>query len=177
MRGLQPAQSEFPFGLHTTGPLAAASSLPTILFEITQAGVLGALYTGGTDRNNPEERESMSKIPAVLALPPALALRAVLNLPAALKKPAVAAALLLSWAPHSSFAAEACDRACLSGIMDQYLGAMVAHDPAKAPAALNIKYTENAADLDFSAALRFEVGIADRHIAQRRRGAGGIRHD
>jgi len=47
---------------------------------------------------------------------------------------------------------QACDRACLSGIMDQYLAAMVAHDPAKAPAALNIKYTENAADLDFSAA-------------------------
>lgn len=43
---------------------------------------------------------------------------------------------------------QACDRACLSGIMDQYLAAMVAHDPYKAPLAQSVKYSENTADLD-----------------------------
>lgn len=49
-----------------------------------------------------------------------------------------------------SFAAQAqseksgaCDRACLEGIVDQYLDAMIAHDPAKAPLAKNIKFTED----------------------------------
>jgi hypothetical protein len=43
---------------------------------------------------------------------------------------------------------QACDRACLSGIMDQYLAAMAAHDPSKAPLGQNVKYTENGSDLD-----------------------------
>jgi hypothetical protein len=47
---------------------------------------------------------------------------------------------------------QACDRACLAGIMDQYLAAMVAHDPAKAPLAISVRFTENAADLDIGAA-------------------------
>ena len=36
-----------------------------------------------------------------------------------------------------------CDRACLIGISDTYIDALVAHDPAKAPLASNVKYTEN----------------------------------
>lgn len=62
--------------------------------------------------------------------------------------------LLLLAAPASTQGRlpQGCDRACLSGVMDQYLGAMVAHDPAKAPLAIGVHYTENAADLDIGAA-------------------------
>ncbi len=41
----------------------------------------------------------------------------------------------------------ACDRACLEGIVDQYLGAMVAHDASKAPFAKVFKFTENGVKL------------------------------
>ena len=37
----------------------------------------------------------------------------------------------------------ACDRACLSGIVDTYLAALVAHDPARAPLARGLRFTEN----------------------------------
>src|SRR5687768_8978112 len=64
----------------------------------------------------------------------------------------VAAALLAlsaaSSAPAQGRLQQPCDRACLSGITDQYLAAMLTHDPAKAPLAQNVKYTENAADVD-----------------------------
>jgi len=40
-----------------------------------------------------------------------------------------------------------CDRACLNGIVDQYLAAIVAHDPSKLPHAENVKYTENNVEL------------------------------
>jgi hypothetical protein len=64
----------------------------------------------------------------------------------------VAAALLALTASGSAQAQgrlpQACDRVCLSGVMDQYLGAMLAHDPSKAPLAQNVKYTENASDID-----------------------------
>jgi hypothetical protein len=36
-----------------------------------------------------------------------------------------------------------CDRACLEGFVDQYLDAVAAHDPTRAPLAKNIKFTEN----------------------------------
>jgi hypothetical protein len=36
-----------------------------------------------------------------------------------------------------------CDRACLNGFVDQYLAAIVAHDPSRLPHAANVKYTEN----------------------------------
>jgi hypothetical protein len=38
----------------------------------------------------------------------------------------------------------ACDRACLQGIADVYVGALVAHDPSKAALAPNAKFTEQA---------------------------------
>ena len=38
----------------------------------------------------------------------------------------------------------ACDRACLQGVADAYLAALVAHDPSKAPMAPNAKFTEQA---------------------------------
>ncbi|HEX3836759.1 MAG TPA: hypothetical protein VHW25_07330 [Steroidobacteraceae bacterium] len=40
-----------------------------------------------------------------------------------------------------------CDRACLRDIAETYLAAMLAHAPAKAPLALNARYTENGVDL------------------------------
>lgn len=40
-------------------------------------------------------------------------------------------------------AAETCDRACLTGLMTQYIDALVAHDPSKLPLADNAKITED----------------------------------
>jgi len=36
-----------------------------------------------------------------------------------------------------------CDRACLEGFVDQYLDAVIAHDPKRVPIAANAKFTEN----------------------------------
>jgi hypothetical protein len=36
-----------------------------------------------------------------------------------------------------------CDRACLEGVMDQYLAALVAHDPKRVPLSADARYTEN----------------------------------
>lgn len=40
-------------------------------------------------------------------------------------------------------AAKSCDRACLGNLLNQYLKAMIAHDPAVAPLAKDVRYTEN----------------------------------
>jgi hypothetical protein len=37
-----------------------------------------------------------------------------------------------------------CNRACLEGLIDQYLAALVAHDPKRLPLSADVKYTENA---------------------------------
>src|SRR5580704_16603555 len=58
-----------------------------------------------------------------------------------------------------------CDRACLTGVLDQYLNAMVANDSKKAPMAANIKYTENAARLPLNEGLWFTAaGLTDYKI-------------
>src|SRR2546421_6007966 len=36
-----------------------------------------------------------------------------------------------------------CDRACLEGVMNQYLAAVVAHDPRRVPLSEDVMYTEN----------------------------------
>jgi len=41
-----------------------------------------------------------------------------------------------------------CDRGCLEPFVDKYLDAMVAHDPAKAPFARGVKFTENGQRLE-----------------------------
>jgi hypothetical protein len=46
-----------------------------------------------------------------------------------------------------------CDRACLEGIMTQYLNAMVAHDPSKAPFAPGVKYAQDNVPLKIGQAL------------------------
>jgi hypothetical protein len=40
-------------------------------------------------------------------------------------------------------AAENCDRTCLEGLVDQYLDALAAHDPRKAPFTSDVSFTEN----------------------------------
>src|SRR6185369_8431182 len=40
-------------------------------------------------------------------------------------------------------AAENCDRACLSGLVTQYLDALVTHDPSKLPLADNARFVED----------------------------------
>lgn len=40
-----------------------------------------------------------------------------------------------------------CDRACMTGIVDRYLAALVRHDPAGLPLNRDVKFTENAARL------------------------------
>ena len=40
-----------------------------------------------------------------------------------------------------------CDRACLEGFIDQYLAALVAHDPARLPMVRDVKFTENGSNL------------------------------
>src|SRR5712671_6882845 len=37
-----------------------------------------------------------------------------------------------------------CDRACLEGVMNQYLAAVVKHDPKSLPLSEDVMYTENA---------------------------------
>src|SRR5580658_9588834 len=55
-----------------------------------------------------------------------------------------------------------CDRVCLTGLLDQYLNAMVSNDSKKAPFAANIKYTENAARLPLNEGLWFTAaGLTD----------------
>ncbi|HUN25491.1 MAG TPA: hypothetical protein VMU67_04225 [Steroidobacteraceae bacterium] len=36
-----------------------------------------------------------------------------------------------------------CERSCLKGLMDQYLAALVAHDPSRLPVAPGVRFTEN----------------------------------
>ena len=58
-----------------------------------------------------------------------------------------------------------CDRACLEGVIDQYLAAVVAHDPKRLPLSADVKYTENNQVL--------EVGDGFWKTAQ---GVGSYRH-
>jgi hypothetical protein len=56
------------------------------------------------------------------------------------------AALALIALPASA-TAQACDRACLKGMIDGYLEALAARDPARTPLAKGVKFTENGARL------------------------------
>jgi hypothetical protein len=56
------------------------------------------------------------------------------------------AAVVLASAPAAR-AASRCERACLEGLMDQYLTALQAHDPHGLPLAANARYTENSVTL------------------------------
>jgi hypothetical protein len=57
---------------------------------------------------------------------------------------AVALAVLLLLPYFSSPAhAQNCNRQCLTGMMTQFIDALVAHDPSKLPVAENVRYTED----------------------------------
>ncbi len=43
--------------------------------------------------------------------------------------------------------ADPCDRACLNGLVDQYLEAMAQHDPSGLPLAPNVRFTEDTAEI------------------------------
>jgi len=55
--------------------------------------------------------------------------------------------------PAAKEAEKACDRACLISVTDTYLAAVVAHDPAKAPLAPDLKFVENVTRLKPGAGL------------------------
>ncbi|MBN1905704.1 MAG: hypothetical protein JW927_11460 [Deltaproteobacteria bacterium] len=69
---------------------------------------------------------------------------------------------ILSISIRSISHANECDRACLEGIADQYLAAMVAHDASKAPFADNVIFTENTIKLPLTEGLWFTAsGMGD----------------
>jgi len=53
---------------------------------------------------------------------------------------------------------ETCDRACLSGIVDQYLAAMVAHDRSRLPLAKTVRFTEDGVPLQLGDGLWATAG-------------------
>jgi len=67
-----------------------------------------------------------------------------------------------------------CDYACLTGFVDQYLKALVAHDPSQIPVTENVKFTENTIPLKLGAALwgtmsgmgTYKLYFADPHAGQ-----------
>ena len=47
----------------------------------------------------------------------------------------------------------ACDRDCLDGLVNRYLDALVAHDPAQLPVAAGVRFVENGVELPLGSAL------------------------
>jgi hypothetical protein len=56
---------------------------------------------------------------------------------------ALAATASAQQKPPAPRAAGACDRACLSALVDSYLAALVVHDPGRVPIAANARFVEN----------------------------------
>jgi hypothetical protein len=69
---------------------------------------------------------------------------------------------------------QSCDYSCLTGVMDRYLKALVAHDPAQIPVAEHVKFTENTISLKLGDALwgtisgmgTYKLYFADPHGGQ-----------
>jgi len=53
------------------------------------------------------------------------------------------AAAILGLVMSARGADKSCDRTCLEEFVNQYLGALAAHDPSKLPLASKARYTEN----------------------------------
>lgn len=67
-------------------------------------------------------------------------------------------AFAFSWSrvggvPEQPAATAGCDYACLTGFVDRYLSALVAHDPSRLPVAARVKVTENTIPLKLGDAL------------------------
>jgi len=56
----------------------------------------------------------------------------------------VCGVMMMAVGTASASAQEACDRACLRTMLDQYLNAVIKHDPAAAPLVVGFRQTENA---------------------------------
>src|SRR5260221_667526 len=52
------------------------------------------------------------------------------------------------WAGAVLAQVSTCDRTCLEGFVDQYMDALIAHNPSKLSAARNLKMTENGVRLE-----------------------------
>lgn len=69
---------------------------------------------------------------------------------------------------------EVCDYACLTGFIDQYLSALVAHDPSQLPVTASVKFTENTIPLKLGDALwgtisgmgTYKIYFADPQVGQ-----------
>jgi hypothetical protein len=69
---------------------------------------------------------------------------------------------------------DSCDYACLTGFVEQYLKALVAHDPGQLPVAPQVKFTENTVPLKLGDALwgtisgigTYKLYFADPHAGQ-----------
>jgi hypothetical protein len=75
----------------------------------------------------------MSRLAAMLAAAAALALSV----------PATAATKAATPSPTDMLAAGRCDRACLTGLTEQVMGALAAHDASRLPLRSDVRYTEN----------------------------------
>src|ERR1700735_710560 len=60
-------------------------------------------------------------------------------------------------AGQASAMAVDCDRQCLAGFVDQYLNALVAHDPSQLPVTKLVKFTENGQKLELGDGLWISV--------------------
>jgi hypothetical protein len=69
-----------------------------------------------------------------------------------------------------------CDRACLDGLVDRYLAALAAHDPARLPLAPGARFTENGQELklgDGMWAVAGSIGAYKLYFADATRGQAG----
>ena len=67
---------------------------------------------------------------------------------------AIGIATTSTLAERAGAAAETkCDRACLEGMVDRYVDALIAHDPAKIPVTANVRFVENGVLLPLGSAL------------------------
>jgi hypothetical protein len=66
---------------------------------------------------------------------------------------AARAAITAPAAPAAPASSSSCDRACLEAIGNQYLAAMAAHDPSKAPLAPNVEFAQDNVRLKIGQAL------------------------
>ena len=79
--------------------------------------------------------------------------------------------------PQPEAGADACDYTCLTSLVDQYLQAMVAHDPSKIPTTTNVRLTENTIPLKLGDALwgtMSGVGSYKLYFADPEGGSAGI---
>jgi hypothetical protein len=70
-----------------------------------------------------------------------------------------------AWAQGGKATSGPCDRMCLQGLVDQYLAALVAHDPSRLPLTKNARYTENGQKLNMNDGMwRVATAIGNKKI-------------